>query len=176
MGRPAPSAPACPAAAMPRWVWPDRPAPSWVQQTRPDGSLFFAYWLAGSPYAFLTTSVPSLGWMLPYRVPPNASPQAIGDDASGDADLLPVFAIVWAGSVVRVWIAISGREDFGTEATAALLFALGSPFLFKDWFAGLWRRPKTSAIRGGNTQPLRNSKDRGRRAVRPADRTTRSGA
>jgi hypothetical protein len=60
--------------------------------------------------------------MQAYRVPPRKTPDEIGDERSGDADLLPVFAIVWAGSVARVCIAISGHEDFGAEATAALLW------------------------------------------------------
>jgi hypothetical protein len=84
--------------------------------------------------------------MQPYRVPPRKTPEATGDERSGDADLLPVFAIVWAASVARVWIAVSGHEDFGAEATAALLFAVGSPFLLKEWATGLWRRPKPSRV------------------------------
>jgi hypothetical protein len=78
--------------------------------------------------------------MQPYRVPPETRPQTIGDDAWGDADLLPLFVVVWVGSLARVWIALANREVFSIEATAALLFALGAPVLFKDWAVGWWRR------------------------------------
>jgi hypothetical protein len=49
-----------------------------------------------------------------------------------DADLLPVFAIVWIASVVRVAGAVTLHETFGVEATVALFCVLLLPWLLLD--------------------------------------------
>ncbi len=78
--------------------------------------------------------------MSPYRAPSKLTTEPTGNDAYPDADLVPVFAIVWAVSTARVWIALSGHEGASTETTAAFVCVVGSPFLFRDWAIEWWRR------------------------------------
>jgi hypothetical protein len=62
-------------------------------------------------------------------------PAGDDDDAKLDRDLLPLFALAWIASIVRVAGALVRAETFGTEPTLALLFVLGLPWLLKD----VWR-------------------------------------
>jgi hypothetical protein len=61
-----------------------------------------------------------------------------------NGDLLPVLAVVWMGSVVRVAAAVGGRETFGGEATLALITAVIISFMFIQgawWFIQRAGRP-----------------------------------
>ena len=49
------------------------------------------------------------------------------EDDRPDADLLPVFGIVWLASLVRVAGAVVQHETFGTEPTLALFCVLVLP-------------------------------------------------
>lgn len=72
--------------------------------------------------------------MSPYRRPavhPEEKTRAV-KVACGDRDLLPIFAIFWALSVVRVAAGVARHEMFGTEATLAFLGVLLVPWLMKD--------------------------------------------
>lgn len=60
----------------------------------------------------------------------------------GDYDLLPVWIILWVGSVARVVAGLVENETFSTEATLALLcvavipwMVLG-PWIREQWLAG----------------------------------------
>jgi len=75
--------------------------------------------------------------MSPYRTPtePEAHAQ-VGE--CPDADVLPVLALFWMGSVARVAVAFvdgPSREGFGTEPTLALVAVIFVPFWAKPAFA-----------------------------------------
>lgn len=46
---------------------------------------------------------------------------------AGDSDLRPVAVLLWIGSVVRVALSLIHRQEFGVEATLALLCVLLLP-------------------------------------------------
>jgi hypothetical protein len=52
-------------------------------------------------------------------------------DEGSDTDLIPVFAVVWVASVVRVIGGLAVDEVFGTEPTLALLMMIVLPLLLK---------------------------------------------
>jgi len=56
------------------------------------------------------------------RPPTSSDPEDA--DVCPDGDLVPMYAIVWFGSVARVVAATIRHETFGTEVTLALLAAL----------------------------------------------------
>ncbi len=72
----------------------------------------------------------------PYRtaadLPADPAPLATPTD---DAELLPVFLIVWLSSLVRVGFGLAHGEVFGTELTLAAMAVIALPFLLKD---ALW--------------------------------------
>jgi hypothetical protein len=47
----------------------------------------------------------------------------------GDGDLLPVWSILWVGSVARVVAGLVARERPGIEATLALLCVVAVPWI-----------------------------------------------
>ena len=81
--------------------------------------------------------------MSPYRIP--AEPdraRATGDEEERcpDGDLLPVFLVLWLGSIVRVVIALMRHEHFGTETSLAVLAVAYVPFLTRDGLRWAMRR------------------------------------
>jgi hypothetical protein len=83
--------------------------------------------------------------MSPYRVRPEHRAAPPAADGCPDADLFPVAAIVWLGSIARSWLAVAHREPGGAESTLAILCAAGLPLLFKPSAAWLWRRVRRGA-------------------------------
>jgi hypothetical protein len=80
-----------------------------------------------------------------YRLPaerphPNEPPL----EPIADRELLPVFALLWVASVVRVALAARCDETFGAEATLALFATATIPLLLRGNLANLshrlWRR------------------------------------
>lgn len=65
----------------------------------------------------------------PYR---SSSPN-LNDatEASANGDLAPALWCFWAVTVLRVIAGLARNEAFGTELTAALLFALFTPWLLR---------------------------------------------
>ena len=49
--------------------------------------------------------------------------------ADGDRDLLPAWIILWAASVARVVAGLAEREQFGAEASLALLSVVAVPWV-----------------------------------------------
>ena len=70
--------------------------------------------------------------MSPYRTPATPAPTAGSSETEEpcpDADLRPVFVVLWLGSGARVVIGIADHEIFGAEGTLALLAVLIIPYL-----------------------------------------------
>jgi hypothetical protein len=63
-----------------------------------------------------------------------------------DADLVPVFGIVWIASLVRVAGAVAFHETFGTEQTLALFCVLLLPWLLLEPLGTLARRSRYAAM------------------------------
>jgi hypothetical protein len=63
-----------------------------------------------------------------------------------DADLVPVFGIVWIASLVRVAGAVAFHETFGTEQTLALFCVLLLPWLLLEPLGTLARRSRHVAV------------------------------
>src|SRR5512143_1754612 len=57
-----------------------------------------------------------------------------------DGDLVPVYAVVWAGSAVRVALALARHEPFGVELTLALFALVVITLLLKRPLAWLLAR------------------------------------
>ena len=51
------------------------------------------------------------------------------DIPEGDSDLRPVAIMLWLGSVIRTALTLIHREEFGVEATLALICAVFLPLL-----------------------------------------------
>ncbi|HEX3775821.1 MAG TPA: hypothetical protein VHV51_15220 [Polyangiaceae bacterium] len=51
------------------------------------------------------------------------------DIPAGDSDLRPVAIVLWIGSVIRVALTLIHKQEFGVEATLALLCVLLLPAL-----------------------------------------------
>jgi hypothetical protein len=91
----------------------------------------------------------------PYRTP--AEPDELSDDGArdhADGELLPVFALVWAVSVIRVVGAFCIGETMGAEPTIATLVVVLLPSM-------VWR-PVLSLSR----RSLRPYRRRGRERCR----------
>ena len=76
----------------------------------------------------------------PYRafVPPAATESRA--EPAGDGDLLPVLAILWVASSIRVALGLSMHEAAGVESTLAWLSVLAIPLLA---VRGTVRRPRS---------------------------------
>lgn len=61
-----------------------------------------------------------------------------------DGQLLPVFALLWASSVVRVVLGATDGETFGRELTLATIALLLLPLLMKDALRAVWTRLRSS--------------------------------
>ena len=89
----------------------------------------------------------------PYRVAAERFEEDRSTEPVHDADLIPVFAILWIGSIARVALALVRRDTFGPEPTMALFTVLLLPVLGKDALCWLMGRGKRSLIgirdRGG---------------------------
>ena len=80
------------------------------------------------------------------------------EDRHPDFDLVPIFAIVWLASVLRVVMALARDEVFGSEATLALSCAVALPVLLARpviaWLApkrsASTRPPRLRVVRGGS--------------------------
>lgn len=68
----------------------------------------------------------------PYRVAPERLEENGSAEPNPNQDLLPVFAVVWIASVVRVVGGVMGHETFEIEPTLAFLSVLLVPVLLKD--------------------------------------------
>jgi hypothetical protein len=68
---------------------------------------------------------------LPYRAPNSGifRERSGRPKRCGDYGLLPVFALFWALSLVRVIGGVLGSEVFGAEGTLALMAVAGIPWL-----------------------------------------------
>lgn len=85
--------------------------------------------------------------MSAYRQPPHVpDPGSAEDevDECPDKALVPVFIVLWVGSVARVALGVDRHEMFGTEGTLAFLAVLLVPYAMRDairWgLARLWSR------------------------------------
>lgn len=78
----------------------------------------------------------------PYRTakPPSELAQHARWTHGGDTELLPVLAVFWVASVLRVICAFARHEIFATEATLAVCVGLVMPWLMKDPLAAIARR------------------------------------
>lgn len=76
----------------------------------------------------------------PYRIaadrPDSPDPAA----PSPDVELLPVFVVLWLGSLLRVGFGLETGEVFGSELTLAAMLALALPLALKDALGSLLRR------------------------------------
>src|SRR5262249_39736939 len=106
-------------------------------------------------YTFLTLPGPGLAPSLcgarhdggrvmgtsPYRTPAQRPERGAEPGQSfDDGELLPVLAIVWVASVVRLVLGVTRGEPFGTEMTLVTAAMVGLPVLAKDGIASLLRR------------------------------------
>lgn len=85
--------------------------------------------------------------MSPYRQHHVPEPAASADeevDLCPDGKLLPILAVFWIASVVRVALGVACHETFATEGTLAFLSVLAVPYLMRDaitwWLRRIWRR------------------------------------
>jgi hypothetical protein len=76
----------------------------------------------------------------PYRVAAERFNEDSATEPVHDADLIPVFVIVWSVSMARVVVGLVRHETFGVEPTMALLTALLLPVLGKNALCWLVRR------------------------------------
>jgi len=65
----------------------------------------------------------------------------------GDRDLWPVFAILWVGSVARVVAGLAEREQFGFEATLALLCVVAVPWVAMGPWLRRWLSDDDTGVR-----------------------------
>ena len=89
----------------------------------------------------------------PYRVEAERFEEDRSTEPVHDADLIPVFVILWIASIARTAVGLVRHETFGLEPTMALLTVLILPVLGKDALCWLMSRGKRSLIgirdRGG---------------------------
>ena len=81
--------------------------------------------------------------MSPYRepaVPDSTATAADEDDRCPDAELIPVFSVLWLASILRVALGIAEHERFGSEGTLAFAAIFVLPFLSKDAIVWAIRR------------------------------------
>lgn len=73
--------------------------------------------------------------MSPYRTPPRDEPGNVGGEACPDADLMPVFAVFWLGSIARVVLGISRHDRSDSEGALAAIAVVLVPWLARDAIA-----------------------------------------
>src|SRR5262245_32997527 len=82
----------------------------------------------------------------PYRI---AAPPPADEEQSPapcpDLDLIPVFGVLWAVSVFRVFAALMVGDTFGSEPTLALVMVFVLPLLSARAIAWLWLQSPLSA-------------------------------
>lgn len=81
--------------------------------------------------------------MSPYRAPPTDEPvpvEAEDEEPCPDADLLPVFVVLWIGSWARVVPALTQSVHFDAEATLAAIALVVVPCLVRGGIAWTVRR------------------------------------
>lgn len=67
----------------------------------------------------------------PYRVAPESPEEHEAAEPNPNRDLVPIFAMLWLASVVRVAVGLMRLETFGQEPTLAFLVVLLLPALMK---------------------------------------------
>ena len=71
----------------------------------------------------------------PYRIAPTPEARRV---ALPDGDILPVYAVLWLGSIARVAAGLARDESFGTEVTLATLVVVLLPWLAGKAAAAWW--------------------------------------
>lgn len=87
----------------------------------------------------------------PYRIaedpPVDSEPAA----PSPDAELLPVFVILWLCSLLRVGFGLETGEVFGAELTLAAMLTLALPLCMKDTVGSLLRNRRAPSAALGQS-------------------------
>ena len=58
--------------------------------------------------------------------------EAPGTQTIADAELVPVFLLVWVAGFARVSYGLSQHETIGSEMTIAMIVLLAIPYLLRD--------------------------------------------